>query len=153
MSEMIGTLEKKWNPINELDDLTTRMNRLFARAPWDGGRELFASADWIPSCNVDENETEYHVRAELPDVRKEDVHVRFENGVLTIEGERNDEKEEKNVKVLRREMSYGRFVRSFSMPDAIDESKVRAVFDKGMLNVTMAKMRAREPRAREIPVS
>jgi len=149
---MIGTLEKKWNPINELDDLTTRMNRLFARTPWDGGRELLASADWIPSCNVEENETEYRIRAELPDVRKEDVHVRLEDGVLTIEGERNEEKEEKNVKVHRREMSYGRFVRCFSMPDAIDESKVQAVFDKGMLNVTMAKTKAHEPRATEIPV-
>ena len=149
----MNTTLEKWNPLNEIDDLTTRMNRLFARMPWDGGREYLASPDWIPPCNVSENPTEYHVRVELPDMRKEDVHVRLENGLLTIEGERKEEKVQNDVKLHRRELRYGHFVRSFSVPEPVNESKVNAVFDKGMLDITLAKVKASVPRGREIPVS
>lgn len=149
----MSTTMERWSPLNEVDDLTTRMNRLFARMPWDGRSEVLGSSDWIPSCNVSEDAKEYRVRAELPAVRKDDVHVRLENGVLTIEGERKEEKEEKGITLHRREMSYGKFIRRFSLPEQIDEAKVRAVFEDGMLNVIAPKMKVAEPRSREIPVN
>jgi HSP20 family protein len=143
-----------WAPFSELDDLGERMKRLFpARWAGDGGRELLALADWVPSCNVMEDAKEFRIRVELPDVRKEDVHVSMQDGTLTIEGERKEEKEEKGIKFYRRELSYGKFVRRFTMPEEVDESKVQAIFENGMLMVTVAKAKVLQPRAKEIPVA
>ena len=83
------------DPWKELDDMMgTRLSRLFE------GREL-VGADWAPAVDVSETETEYRIRAALPDVKKEDVKVQLENGILSIRGERKSRKEEKNEKVHR----------------------------------------------------
>jgi HSP20 family protein len=143
--------QEAWDPFRDVDDLATRVNRLFGLTKWND--ESLAMADWIPSCNVSEDEKEYHVRAELPDIKKDDVHVTLENGVLTIEGERKEEKEEKGLKYHRRELSYGKFVRRFTMPEEADESKVQASFHDGMLDVTIAKSKIKLPKTKEIPVA
>jgi HSP20 family protein len=85
-----------WDPFQEIDELRTRVNRLFGLTKWDGDL-----ADWVPSCNVTEDDKEYRVRMELPDVKKEDVKVNMENGVLVVQGERNEEKEERGVRFHR----------------------------------------------------
>jgi HSP20 family protein len=144
---------EKWAPFGELNDWNDRMNRLFTRTGWDGGRELLTTADWMPSCNVSEDDKEFRIRVELPDVRKEDVQVKLENGTLIIEGERKEEKEEKGVKVHRREMSYGKFIRRFTMLDEVDASKIKATYDNGILMVTIPKSRIGQPHARQIPIS
>ncbi|HXV13939.1 MAG TPA: Hsp20/alpha crystallin family protein [Candidatus Krumholzibacteria bacterium] len=143
--------QETWDPFRDVDDLATRVNRLFGLTKWNG--ESLAMADWVPSCNVSEDEKEYRVRAELPDVKKDDVHVTLENGVLTIEGERKEEKEEKDLKFHRRELSYGKFVRRFAMPEEADESKIQASFHDGMLEVTIAKSKVKAPKYKEIPVA
>jgi HSP20 family protein len=145
--------QETWDPFREIDDLSTRVNRVFGLTKWNGEGEALAIADWVPSCNVSEDEKEYHVRAELPDVKKDDVHVTLENNILTLEGERKQEMEEKGVKFHRREFSYGKFVRRFTMPEEADESKVLARFHDGMLDVTIAKSKAKLPNAKEIPVA
>ena len=105
--------QESWNPFREMEELSTRMNRLFSLSPWTGNgeRELLATTDWAPSCDISETEKEYRVNAELPGVKKGDVHVTLENGVLTIQGERREEKEERGEKMHRRELSYGKFMR------------------------------------------
>ena len=82
-------------------------------------------ADWTPSVDISETEQECQIKAEIPDVKKEDVKVTVEDGVLTIQGERKHEKEEKGKKYHRIERSYGSFVRTFSLPDVIEEEKVK----------------------------
>lgn len=146
--------QETWDPFREMEDLSTRMNRLFGltRFAGNGERELLATNDWAPSCDISETDTEYRIHAELPNVKKEDVRVTLEDGVLTIQGERREEKEQKDVRVHRRELSYGHFMRRFTMPDDADDAKVDATFKDGMLNVSIARTKAKVTKAKEIAV-
>lgn len=146
--------QENWDPFREMEDLSNRMNRFFgfSKLPGNGDRELLATTDWAPSCNVSETDQAYRVHMELPNVKKEDVHVALENGVLTVQGQRREEKEEKGVKFHRRELSFGSFLRQFTMPRDADESKVAASFKDGMLNVVIDKMKATTNKAKEIAI-
>jgi len=141
---------ENWDPFREIDDLGRRVNRLFGMTKWNGELTM---ADWVPACNVSEDEKEFRVRAELPEVKKDDVHVTLVDGILAIEGERKEVMDEKNVKFHRRELTYGRFMRRFSMPEEADASKVLARFHDGVLDVTIAKSRVNLPKPKEIPVA
>ncbi|HSH16921.1 MAG TPA: Hsp20/alpha crystallin family protein, partial [Verrucomicrobiae bacterium] len=92
----------------------------------DGGKEAMAVTEWAPSVDIIEDDKEWLVKADLPEVKKEDVKVTVENGVLTITGERKFEKEEKGKRYHRIEREYGTFLRSFTLPDAADGDKVAA---------------------------
>lgn len=144
---------ESWDPFREMDDLGRRVNRLFGLTKWNDCGEALLIADWVPACNVIEDEKEYCVRVELPNVKKEDVHVKMEEGLLTIEGERKEEQEEKGVKFHRRELNYGKFIRRFAMPEEADEAKIEARFHDGVLDVTIAKSILKLPKAKEIPVA
>jgi HSP20 family protein len=141
---------ENWDPFREIDDLGRRVNRLFGMTKWNGELTM---ADWVPACNVSEDEKEFRVRAELPEVKKDDVHVTLVDGILAIEGERKEVMDEKNVKFHRRELTYGRFIRRFSMPEEADASKVQARFHDGVLDVAIAKTRVNLPKPKEIPVA
>lgn len=138
----------RWDPVREIDELSTRVNRLMGATQFNG--EL---ADWIPASNITEDEKEYRIRLELPDVKKEDVHVKVENGALVIEGERKEEKEEKGLKFHRREMIYGKFLRRFVLPEEVDEARVQANFRDGMLNLVLTKTKTTSVKSKEIPVN
>ena len=138
----------RWDPIHEIDDLSTRVNRLLGLTRFNG--EL---ADWVPACNVLENDKEYRLRVELPDMKKEDIHVKMEDRVLVIEGERKEEKEDKGMKFHRRELTYGKFVRRFTMPEEIEASKIQTSFRDGMLELILPKLKVTLPRVKEIPVN
>jgi HSP20 family protein len=109
-------------------------------------------ADWVPSVDVSETDGEYQIKAEIPDVRKEDVKVTLEDGVLTIQGARKQEKEDKGKKYHRVERTYGSFVRSFTLPDLVDEEKVKAEFKDGVLNLQLPKSEKAKPKAIEVKV-
>ncbi|MGE3164312.1 MAG: Hsp20/alpha crystallin family protein [Planctomycetota bacterium] len=142
-----------WNPFRDMEDFSNRMERLFGLTRLENGeRETLAPTDWTPSCDISESDKEYRIHAELPSVKKDDVRVTLEDGVLTIQGERREEKEEKGKKFHRRELSYGNFVRRFTMPDDADESQVEANFKDGMLNVVIAKSKAKAGTAKQIAV-
>jgi len=117
------------------------------------GKETMIVADWTPSVDISETDGEYQIKAEIPDVKKEDVKVTLEDGVLTIQGERKHEKEEKGKKYHRIERSYGSFVRTFSLPDVIDEEKVKAEFKEGVLNLTLPKSEKAKPKAIDVKVA
>jgi len=131
----------KWDPFRELEDVSNRLNRIFGRstARAESGQEMLAVADWSPSIDISETDAAYLIKAEISGVKKEDVKVTIQDGMLTIQGERKMEKEEKGKKFHRVERSYGSFVRSFRIPDNADENSVKAEFKDGMLNVTLAK--------------
>lgn len=143
-----------WDPFREFEQLSSRFNRLFglAKSGGNGEQETLALTDWAPACDISETETEYRVQAELPSMKKDDVHVTLQDGVLTIQGERREEKEEKGVKFHRRELSYGSFVRRFSMPADADQGKVDATFKDGMLSVVIGKTKAKPSAAKEIAI-
>jgi len=143
----------RWDPFRELEDMSDRLNRMFARpATRTNGKETMIVADWTPSVDISETDGEYLIKAELPDVKREDVKVMLEDGVLTIQGERKQEREEKGKKYHRVERSYGSFVRSFSLPDVIDEEKVKAEFRDGLLNLHLPKSEKAKPKAIEVKV-
>ncbi|THJ20975.1 MAG: Hsp20/alpha crystallin family protein [Nitrospira sp. CG24E] len=144
----------RWDPFRELEDMSDRLNRMFNRPalPKTNGKETMVVADWVPSVDVTESEGEYQIKAEIPDVKKEDVKVTLEDGVLTIQGERKQEKEEKGKKYHRVERSYGSFIRSFTLPDLVDEEKVKAEFKDGVLNLQLPKSEKAKPKAIEVKV-
>lgn len=144
----------RWDPFRELEEVSDRLNRMFARpATRTNGKETMVVADWTPTVDISETDGEYQIKAEIPDVKKEDVKVTLEDGVLTIQGERKQEKEEKGKKYHRIERSYGSFVRSFSLPDVIDEEKVKAEFKDGVLSLHLPKSEKAKPKAIEVKVS
>lgn len=145
----------KWDPFRELEDVSARLNRIFGRAParGDSDNEMLAVADWMPSVDISETNDAYLIKGEIPGVKKDDVKVTVQNGMLTIQGERKQEKEEKGKKFHRIECSYGSFVRSFRVPDDADENKVKAEFKDGMLNVTLPKTEKAKSKAINVSVS
>jgi HSP20 family protein len=118
----------------------------------NGGKEALTVAQWSPLVDITEDEKEYLIKAELPDMKKEDVRLTVENEVLAISGERKFEKEEKGRKYHRVERAYGSFVRSFSLPEDADGSKVSADFKDGMLQVHLPKSQKAKPKSIEIKV-
>jgi HSP20 family protein len=120
--------------------------------PQANGKETMIVADWVPAVDVSETDGEYQIKAEIPDVKKEDVKVTLEDGVLTIQGQRKQEKEDKGTKYHRVERAYGSFVRSFTLPDLVDEQKVNAEFKDGVLNLQLPKSEKAKPKAIEVTV-
>jgi HSP20 family protein len=145
----------KWDPFKELEDVSNRLNRIFRRSSdsVQSGRESMTVADWSPSADITETDAAYLIKAEIPGVNKQDVKVTVQDGMLTIQGERKMEKEEKGKKFHRVECSYGSFVRSFRMPDDVDENSVNAEFKDGMLNVTLAKSAKAKPKSINVDVN
>jgi len=145
----------KWDPLRELEDVSNRLNRIFGRLPAraERGREMLAVADWSPSADITETDTAYLIKAEIPGVKKEDVKVSVQHGMLTMQGERKMEKEEKGKKFHRVERSYGSFVRSFRVPADADENSVKAEFKDGMLNITLTKSAKTKPEAVNVTVT
>jgi HSP20 family protein len=129
----------RWDPFRELESIQTRLNRMFSDRPFRGEEDELSFAEWAPAMDVRETNTEYLIKADLPDVRKEEVKVEFENGVLTVEGERKIDKEEKDTKYHKIERGYGKFVRRFALPTEVDGTKVSAEFREGVLNVHLPK--------------
>lgn len=120
----------------EMDKMFERFEHGFPRWP-----TLFRQGNGIvvPELDVRENSTFITVEAELPGVDEKDVSVTLANGVLTVKGEKKQGKEQKGEDFYRSERSYGAFERSLRLPDTIDEAKVDAKFDKGVLTITAAK--------------
>jgi HSP20 family protein len=144
----------RWDPFADMDSL---FNRLMPRsmASWprfavsdDGGPKL----EWSPSADISETDKEYLVRAELPAVKKEDVKVTVDGGMITIEGERKQRKEEKNEKFHRVESVTGNFMRSFTLPDNVDEKNIRCESQDGVLTVHIPKTEIEKRRPIEIKV-
>jgi len=131
----------KWDPFVELEDVSKQLSRIFGRFParLEPDRELPAMVDWAPTVDISETDTAYLIKGEIPGVDKENVKVNIEDGMITMRGERKQEKEQKGEKFHRIERSYGSFMRSFRLPDDVDETAVRAEFKDGMLNVTLPK--------------
>jgi HSP20 family protein len=139
-----------------MTDLHNRLSTLLGQTPFprtDNREEAMATAQWAPLVDIIEDEREYLIKAELPEVKKEDVSVKVENGVLTIAGERRSEKEEKGQRFHRVERSYGRFERSFTVPEDAAGEHVTAEYKDGVLKVRVPKDEKAKPKAITVKVS
>jgi len=142
----------KWQPFGDFDDA---FNRLMPALLGRSGRitaENGGKFAWAPSADISETDQEYLIRAELPAVRKEDVKVTLDQGLITIHGERKEEKETKDEKFHRVESFRGAFSRSFSVPENIDEKAIRADAKDGVLTVHLPKTKATAARTVEVKV-
>jgi HSP20 family protein len=144
----------KWDPLRELEEMSSRLNRLFgqpmARQASGDGDTLIA--DWTPAVDVQESDGEYLIKADLPEVKKDDVRVEVQDGMLYLRGERQQEKEEKGKRFHRVERAYGRFERRLAIPTEVDAQKVSAEFKDGVLRVHMPKSPAAKPRTIDVNV-
>ena len=143
----------KWNPFRELHDMQLRLDRVFGEAPF--GREAEEGSfltDWAPAVDVQETEKEYLVKADLPEMKKEDVKVGLRDGVLTIEGERKREKEEKDKKYHRIELTYGSFIRNFTLPEGTSSDKINAEFKDGVLKLHLPKDEKAKPKTVDVKI-
>ncbi len=131
--------------------LATLMGRARVRTP-SGKEEALTVAEWAPLVDIVEDDKEYLIKAEVPEVKKDDVRVTVQDDVLTITGERTLEKEEKGRKYHRVERSYGRFVRSFTLPEDADGDKVAAEFKDGVLRVHLPKSEKAKPKTIEVKI-
>jgi HSP20 family protein len=139
------------DPWREIDDLFDRYTRAVGR-PRNGNQEVIATGDWAPRVDIAETDKAFVIKAEIPEVKKEDVKVTVDNGVLTIRGERKQEKTDNGKKFHRIERFYGSFTRSFTLPDNVDETNVKASFKDGMLNLQIQKTEEVKPKAIEVKV-
>lgn len=145
----------RWDPFKELEDMQQRLSTMFGRAPVrkDGDKqESMTVAEWAPLVDISEDEKEYLIKAELPEVKKEDVTVSVQDDVLTIAGERKYETEEKGKKFHRIERAYGSFERSFTLPEDADAGKVAADFKDGVLKIHLPKSEKAKPKSVEVKV-
>ncbi len=140
----------RWEPFREFDDFFRRFSpfgeRTFMRRMGEEGVE------WTPSANISETDKEYLIKAELPEVKKEDVNITLADGMITLSGERKHRKEEKDENELRVETFYGEFQRSFSLPDDAADKGVYAESKDGMLYVHIPKKEGVKTKTVTIPV-
>jgi HSP20 family protein len=140
----------------ELENVSERLSRLLAASragAGDGQKESMALADWAPAVDVLETDTEFQIQAELPGLEKEQVSLSVEEGVLTISGRREQEKEGNGKRYHKIERAYGGFARSFTVPDLVDQHKVSAEFKNGVLTVRLPKSEKARPKAIEVKVT
>ena|SRR5690348_15261302 len=142
----------RWEPFSGIDDAFARMPSLFGRWPRVFDADTNRALDWQPSVDISETDAEYLIRAELPAVKKEDVRVTFDEGMLTISGERKQKTEDKSEKLHRVETVYGKFSRSFALPDNADAASIRAESKDGVITVHVAKTKATPRKPTEIKV-
>jgi len=139
----------RWEPFRDLARIQDEVNRMIE----DRGYQAGESVGWTPACDIYEDDDGVSVRFELAGVEPKDVDIRFENGVLTLKGERKLEKAELRQNYHRVELSYGTFTRSFSLPGTVDAEKIRAEAKNGVLSVFVPKRPEAKPRSIQVLVS
>jgi HSP20 family protein len=139
----------QWNPVSELASLEIeRLNDMFSEF-YGGSRRT-----WVPPVDIFENEQhEVVIKAELPEVKREDISVTFENNVLTLKGERKGEQVAKRDQFQRAERHYGSFTRSFSLPGTVDASRINASYKDGVLTITLPRREEAKPRQISVNVT
>jgi HSP20 family protein len=142
----------RWDPFGEIDTLVNQLMPRAARWPRLSLENSARTLEWSPSADISETDTEFVIRAELPAVKKEDVQVTLDAGMITIKGERKQQKADKNEKYHRIESFYGSFERRFSLPDNINADAVRCDSKDGILTVHIPKTETHKSTPKRINV-
>ncbi len=141
----------RWEPFAAMDELFTRFPSLLGRSSRVSGNGD-AHLDWAPPVDISETGQEYLIRAVLPAVKKDDVEITVEDGMLTLRGERRQDEERKDEKFHKVESLYGTFSRSFTLPDAIDAVSIKAESKDGVLTIHVPKTKAEATKPTTIKV-
>ncbi len=143
----------RWRPARDFLNIRDEIDRMFDEFFGTLPERVTTGFEnvWTPSVDISETDNEIIVTAELPGVKKDDVKISLQENVLTIRGEKKQEKEEKNENFHRVERAYGMFQRSFTLPATVDPNKIKATFKDGVLKIRLPK--TEEARMKEIPIS
>ncbi|MDD5645436.1 MAG: Hsp20/alpha crystallin family protein [bacterium] len=147
--------KRDWDPFRELNVLQHQISDLF---DWSWGKDapsirLPEGISWSPSIDVEEDEREFSVKAEVPGLSKDDLSISVDGGVLRISGEKKvEKKEEKGKKQHISEIAYGKFERILSLPETADTGRVNAKFKDGTLKVTITKKKESQPKQIDIKI-
>lgn len=142
-----------FDPFRELFDLQRNINQLFDDSVGKESREGLALNTWTPAVDIYEDENAFMIKADLPEVSREDVKVNLNDNVLSISGERRFENEERREGYHRVERSYGQFYRSFTLPPNVDQESINAEFKDGVLRLSIPKKEEAKPKQIEVKVS
>ncbi len=134
----------RYEPWRGMDQLQDEINRLFSS--WSNNESSGATADWVPSVDINEFDENFQLHVDVPGVDPKDVEITLDSGVLTIAGERRFEKSDESMLRRRTERAYGRFYRRFMLPDTVDADKVKATDRHGVLEITIPKQAKAQPR-------
>ena len=153
MNKLIST----WNPLREMEETQNRFNRFlsggFPNRIGSGEIHSLAVADWSPEVDISEDDHGYLLKADLPEMKKDDVRVTVEDGILSVSGERRCQKEDQKKKFHRIERSFGTFRRSFTLPEDADSTKVTAEFRDGVLKVHLPTTTRTKSKANQVKVA
>jgi HSP20 family protein len=133
----------RWDPTRELAGMEVdRLNRMFSEFYEDA-----FTRGWVPAVDIYETDDhEVVLKAELPDMKREDISLTFENGVLTLKGERKFEQEAKRENFQRLERRYGAFSRSFTLPNTVDAARIHAAYKDGVLTIRLPQREEAKPK-------
>jgi HSP20 family protein len=141
-----------WEPFRDIDDVFDRFFADTLRRQARPAGQAQTGSDWAPVADVTESESEYLIEAELPEVRKEDLSLTVQDGVLTLCGERKQEKRAEGEKTHRIERFYGTFARRFALPENADEQAIRAESRDGLILIHIPKQKVVQPQPRQITI-
>ena len=146
------TVLTRWDPYREFNTVQERLNRLFNASFNEGRDESLSTSSFAPAVDVYEDEHNVTLKIEVPGIDEKDIDVRIENNTLTVHGERKLEKDEKEENYRRIERRYGSFTRTFTLPSTVDTDSVTANYEKGVLNVRLAKKAEAKPKQIKVNV-
>ena len=138
----------RWNPLGEMTAMQNRINRMLNAPYWPAGRmdDDTGMGRWNPAVDLYEKDDHFVIKAELPGVDKKDIAIDLKDRVLTLSGERSYENEVKEENYYRRERSYGKFQRAFTLPADVDSDKINAEFKEGLLQIEVPKPEQQKPK-------
>ena len=139
----------RWDPFRELTALQSEVNRLFSKV---GGGDVAERQSWTPQIDVIETEDAIKLKAELAGMDPKDINIEVQDNVLTVSGERRFEEEVKEDKYYRIERRYGSFSRSIALPQTVDENRIEAKYDNGLLEVSVPKAEVAKPKKISVSV-
>ena len=138
----------RWNPLGEATAMQNRINRMFNAPYWPAGRmdDDTAMGRWNPAVDLYEKDDHFVIKAELPGVDKKNIAIDLKDRVLTLSGERSYENEVKEENYFRKERSYGKFQRAFTLPADVDSDRIKAEFKDGLLQIEVPKPEEQKPK-------
>ena len=143
--EPFGGIRRRGDIFSDLTRMQQEMNRFFDDFFGERRSEMMEGA-WLPAVDVSETDTELKVRAELPGMTQNDIELHLQDNVLTLKGEKKQEKKEEKENYHRIERSYGSFTRSFTLPAGVKQEDVKATFKDGVLEITLPKSEEAQPK-------
>lgn len=143
----------RWEPLRDIATMQDRVNRLFNEFYRGSDDDIMRRGAWVPPVDIfDTGNHELVIKAELPDMNKDDIDITVENNTLTLKGEKKMDSDIKEEHCRRIERSYGMFSRSFSLPPTVDASKVRADYKNGVLTLTLPLKEEAKPKQIQVQV-